>query len=80
VTILRSGDSGEPLIGKLVCSCNNVGTGNLEKAMDSGCENLIDVCQATGAGLGCGSCKGEISQMLKARSQAVTTPKLVETV
>ncbi|MCV9386509.1 nitrate reductase [Reichenbachiella ulvae] len=71
--LLRSGDAGEPMLGSLVCSCNNVGTGNLEKAMDAGCSTLIDVCQATGAGLGCGSCKGEIQQMLKSHQ-----PKEIE--
>ncbi|MBU2913305.1 nitrate reductase [Reichenbachiella agariperforans] len=64
--LLRSGDAGEPMLGSLVCSCNNVGTGNLSSAIEGGCSTLIDVCQATGAGLGCGSCKGEIQQMIKA--------------
>ncbi|UXP31836.1 molybdopterin-dependent oxidoreductase [Reichenbachiella agarivorans] len=75
--LLRSGDKGEPMIGQLVCSCNNVGTGNLENAITSGCNNLIDICQATGAGLGCGSCKGEIQQMLKAH-QNQTKQEVVE--
>jgi hypothetical protein len=26
-----------PVEGKLVCSCNNVGQGNLEKAIQEGC-------------------------------------------
>ncbi|WP_109830387.1 nitrate reductase [Reichenbachiella versicolor] len=64
--LLRSGEKGEPLVGTLVCSCNNVGTGNIEKALTEGCSTLAETCQKTGAGLGCGSCKGEISQMLKA--------------
>ncbi|MFY0628167.1 MAG: molybdopterin-dependent oxidoreductase [Reichenbachiella sp.] len=63
--LLRSGEKGEPMIGNLVCSCNNVGTGNIEKAIQEGCSTLNETCQTTGAGLGCGSCKGEIQQMLK---------------
>ena len=63
--LLRSGEKGEPLVGQLVCSCNNVGTGNIEKAINEGCTSLSDTCQKTGAGLGCGSCKGEIQQILK---------------
>ncbi|MEO9805782.1 MAG: molybdopterin-dependent oxidoreductase [Reichenbachiella sp.] len=63
--LLRSGEPAEPMLGNLVCSCSHVGTGNLEKAFNSGCHTLIEACQATGAGLGCGSCKGEVQQMLK---------------
>ena len=63
--LLRSGEKGEPLTGQLVCSCNNVGTGNIEKAFKEGCNSLTETCQRTGAGLGCGSCKGEIQQMVK---------------
>ncbi len=63
--LLRSGEKGEPLMGQLVCSCNNVGTGNIEKAIKEGCTTLAETCQSTGAGLGCGSCKGEIQQILK---------------
>jgi ferredoxin-nitrate reductase len=33
--------------------------------MDSGCNTLTELCQRSGAGLGCGSCKPEIQQMLK---------------
>lgn len=74
--LLRSGEKGEPMIGNLVCSCNNVGTGNIEKAINEGCSTLVDTCQKTGAGLGCGSCKGEIQQMLKA-SQAQQTEEVI---
>jgi hypothetical protein len=31
--LLRASQQAEPMIGKLVCSCNNVGQGNLEKAI-----------------------------------------------
>ena len=64
--LLRSGKKAEPVIGKLVCSCNQVGEGNLQQLMDAGCNTLIDLCQKSGAGLGCGSCKPEIQQMLRA--------------
>jgi ferredoxin-nitrate reductase len=62
--LLRSGKTSEPVIGKLVCSCNQVGEGNLQKLIDSGCSVLTEVCQRSGAGLGCGSCKPEIQQMI----------------
>jgi ferredoxin-nitrate reductase len=62
--LLRSGTKAEPVIGKLVCSCNQVGKGNLEKLIDGGCHSLNQLCQISGAGLGCGSCKPEVQQIL----------------
>ncbi|MEO0731267.1 MAG: FAD-dependent oxidoreductase, partial [Bacteroidota bacterium] len=58
--LLRSGGQKEPLLGRVVCSCNNVGEGNLAAAIAAGCSDFKSLCQATGAGLGCGSCKAEV--------------------
>ncbi len=72
-TLLR-GDSGkarEPVRGKLVCSCNQVGEGNLAAAAAGGCDSLESICAQTGAGAGCGSCRPEVAQFLKARRAAV---------
>ena len=66
--LLRSGKKGEPVIGKLVCSCNQVGEGNLLALMDKGHDNLREICEHSGAGLGCGSCKPEIQQILNRRT------------
>lgn len=63
--LLRSGTKVEPVVGKLVCSCNQVGDGNLKKLIDGGCLSLPELCQSSGAGLGCGSCKPEIQRILK---------------
>jgi len=63
--LLRSGKKVGPPIGKIVCSCNNVGEGNLRQLITAGCSTLPDLCAKSGAGLGCGSCKGEIQQMLQ---------------
>ncbi|MDN5204336.1 molybdopterin-dependent oxidoreductase [Fulvivirgaceae bacterium BMA10] len=62
--LLRSGQPMEPVMGKLVCSCNHVGEGNLIKMIEKGCDKFNDLCQATGAGLGCGSCKPEVQAIL----------------
>lgn len=62
--LLRSGKSSDPVVGKLVCSCNQVGEGNLKKIIEGGCDTLNGLCQASGAGLGCGSCKPEIQKLL----------------
>lgn len=63
--LLRSGKKAEPVLGKLVCSCNQVGEGNLQKFIESGCHTLPELCKASGAGLGCGSCKPEIQQIIR---------------
>ncbi|HTE28554.1 molybdopterin-dependent oxidoreductase [Flavitalea sp.] len=62
--LLRSGKATEPVIGKLVCTCNNVGEGNLINKIKEGCKDHLQLCQITGAGMGCGSCRPEIKQIL----------------
>jgi ferredoxin-nitrate reductase len=66
--LLRSGKKGEPVIGKLVCSCNQVGEGNLRKLVEGGCVSLKELCEKSGAGLGCGSCKPEVSLIVGSRA------------
>lgn len=65
LSLLRSGKTPEPVRGQLVCSCNNVGEGNLRDAIHQGCDSLNALCESTGAGLGCGSCKTELLRLLK---------------
>ena len=62
--LLRSGAAPEPAIGRIVCACGNVGEGNILRAAESGCMELDEICTSSGAGLGCGSCKPEISRLL----------------
>ncbi|WPP52865.1 nitrate reductase [Catalinimonas niigatensis] len=62
--LLRSGGPSKVVKGKLVCSCGNVGKGNLEEAITGGAHQLGTLCQATGAGLGCGSCKPELKALI----------------
>jgi ferredoxin-nitrate reductase len=63
--ILKGGGEARNVIGKLVCSCNNVGEGNLMQAIEGGCVDLKSLCQTTGAGTGCGSCKPELKALLE---------------
>lgn len=64
-TLLRgSGSQDKPVIGKLVCSCSQVGSGNIEDCIKSGVTNFTELCKTTGAGLGCGSCKTEVKEIL----------------
>ncbi len=72
--LLRSGQKADPVLGKIVCSCNNVGSGNLQNKIAEGCTDLNQLCKTTGAGTGCGSCKPEVNRILDemlARKKAV---------
>lgn len=63
--LLRSGKKAEPVLGKLVCSCNNVGSENLKNKINEGCTELKQLCSLTGAGTGCGSCRPEVQRILE---------------
>jgi ferredoxin-nitrate reductase len=62
--LLRSGKKAAPVIGPLVCSCGNVGEGNICNKIKEGNTTLEGLCKASGAGLGCGSCRPEIKAIL----------------
>ncbi len=65
--LLRSGEAAKPVVGPLVCSCGNVGRGNIEQAIEVGCCSFNELCKTTGAGLGCGSCKPEVKNILDSK-------------
>ncbi len=67
--LLRASKSVDPVEGKLVCSCNSVGQGNLERAIADGCTDFQQLCQKTGAGTGCGSCRPEVRSILLGREE-----------
>jgi ferredoxin-nitrate reductase len=63
--LLRSGQAQEPVKGRLICTCANVGEGNLTDKIENGCRDMVQLCQLTGAGSGCGSCKSEVAKLLE---------------
>jgi len=64
-TLLRGNSSeAKQVLGKLVCSCSQVGQLNIEECIKSGVTNFTELCKTTGAGLGCGSCKTEVKELL----------------
>jgi ferredoxin-nitrate reductase len=70
--LLRSGKPGSgAVVGKLICSCNNVGEGTIQQAILEGCSKLTDICKTTGAGMGCGSCKPEVKAIIEKMPIAV---------
>lgn len=62
--ILRASEIKMVIDGKLICSCNNVGQGNIEQEIIKGNTSVESICQKTGAGLGCGSCKPEVKHIV----------------
>jgi ferredoxin-nitrate reductase len=70
--LLRSGKMAEPVSGKLVCSCASVGEGNINNIIKDGCTDLVQLCQLSGAGLGCGSCRSEVKALLEKEKYYLT--------
>jgi len=81
--LLRSGKTIEPVIGKLVCSCGNIGEGNILNKIKDGCTELKKLCEVSGAGMGCGSCRPEVLAILdkampvKEKEVKTSTPFLI---
>jgi len=89
VELLRTGDPLQPALlepgadgdaadaddpDAIVCSCNRVTRGELEEAIASGgIESVAEVAEATKATTGCGSCTGEVEQLIAAGSSGGNT-------
>jgi ferredoxin-nitrate reductase len=63
--LLRGGPAREPVEGRVVCSCVQVGEGNLVRRIVAGCHDLEGLMADSGAGTGCGSCRGELRRLLE---------------
>ena len=48
-----------------ICSCNNVTRGDIEAAVDNGCESAAEVTKTTKAGSTCGSCKVQVKKIVE---------------
>jgi ferredoxin-nitrate reductase len=75
--LLRNGNKADPMLGKLVCSCNNVGSENIRKKIEDNCHTMNELCKATGAGTGCGSCRPEVKRLLDEALQNMALVKVV---
>jgi assimilatory nitrate reductase catalytic subunit len=51
--------------GKLVCSCFKIGENTIIDAIKAGCDSADSLGQELQCGTNCGSCKSELSQMVK---------------
>jgi nitrite reductase (NADH) large subunit len=48
-----------------VCNCNGVTKGKILSVVQGGCRTFKKLCDATRAGTGCGSCKGQVQALLE---------------
>ena len=74
-TLLRPAAGGEakPAVkGRLVCTCNQVGEGNLTDLIRDGVVDLETLCANSRAGTGCGSCRPEVQMLL---DKTLATPE-----
>jgi nitrite reductase (NADH) large subunit len=49
---------------RIVCNCHKVSDKTLRAAIEGGADSVEALCAATKAGTGCGSCKGELGQLI----------------
>jgi ferredoxin-nitrate reductase len=75
--LLSSNGAKRAVLGELVCSCNNVGEGNIVEAIESGCRDFSSLCKTTGAGTGCGSCRPEVKALLDKNMEEVSLEQIV---
>jgi nitrite reductase (NADH) large subunit len=56
-----------------VCNCHHVRESTLVEAIRGGCTSLATLSDATRAGTGCGSCRGQLAGLILSHSKAETT-------
>ncbi len=59
---------------RIVCNCHKLSEGQLCEAVVQGADSVEALCAATKAGTGCGSCKGELGQILAKASKKTSLP------
>jgi ferredoxin-nitrate reductase len=64
------GKSDEVETSRIICNCNKVTEQTITLAAEK-CRNIGELCNTTGAGTGCGSCKNEIKKILEKVNSAV---------
>jgi nitrite reductase (NADH) large subunit len=68
--LFASEDRAREPAGGVVCNCHQVTEPTLVEAVRGGCRTLQDLAARTGAGTGCGSCRGQLAAiLLKAGAQ-----------
>src|SRR5262249_43903167 len=62
--VLCSGDVSAAAADPEVCNCHHVTESELTKAIADGCTTLPQLSAATRAGTGCGSCRGQLANLI----------------
>lgn len=62
--LFASPDRGSAPADDMVCHCHQVNQAQLAAAVRGGCRTLQDIAATTGAGTGCGSCRGKLASLL----------------
>jgi nitrite reductase (NADH) large subunit len=62
--VLATGLSPTTAAEREVCNCNHVTESAIVDAIRDGCDTLPALCDATRAGTGCGSCRGQLTTLL----------------
>lgn len=60
----------EPCADRQVCNCRKVTESRLHVAIAEGATTLESLSEATGAGTGCGSCRGELAEIIARQTAA----------
>lgn len=58
-----------------VCNCRKVTESRLRVAIADGANTVESLCEATGAGTGCGSCKGELAEFVARHAVRTAAPE-----
>jgi nitrite reductase (NADH) large subunit len=62
--LFASPDRGSAPADDMVCHCHQVHEQQIASAIRDGCRTLQDIATKTGAGTGCGSCRGRVASLL----------------
>ncbi len=62
--VLATGNAPTTATEREVCNCNHVTESAVVGAIRDGCDTLPALCDATRAGTGCGSCRGQLISLL----------------
>ena len=68
--VLATGNAPTTAAEREVCNCHHVTESAIVDAIRDGCDTLPALCDATRAGTGCGSCRGQLAGLLAANTQA----------
>ncbi len=58
----------------IVCLCRNVSEARIRAAISAGARSADDVARATGAGTGCGCCRGTVDAIVRGSAPCAWPP------